>query len=632
MSALLFALLLPTADARPCAMLPPATPQLNPAAPANGRGVLSTAVVLYRYDDMPGEPWTEGDIRAGIADLDDYYREVSFGELSLSGHHDPDVDVFGWYEMAVPAAGRGTWNVLPALESRAAQDGYALGNYDLVFFVHTEPQMSWAGQWMGGARMEMWAWSTPVAAHEGFHAMGIDHANLAECVDASGRPTSISRNCTSAGYGDVYDPQGRGWMRHPNVRTKARLGWLCTDELTRVDTSVQGSQFFELGPLEAPSGVALGLEIPMPAARFNWARIGFTPRSSEVAYYVEYRQPLGRDAGLAGTEAVQGASVRLGSARNDAFMTLLVDQEPATPGANEAVAVGEAFHDPLSDLTVRTHYADPVQAIVEVCVGPCDDYGDNPDPDRDGWPTGLDNCPGVSNPSQADGDGDGVGDACDVCVHVYDPGQLDLDFDGVGDACDNCPDVPNTSQRDRDYDGVGDACDNCVEARNPGQEDSDGDGEGDACLDTDGDGILDGNDNCRLTPNTDQWDRDHDGMGDACDPCPDLSALSPQFARWGGCVDPRLVLDARLAGIVAVLDDFGVYGPFGPWQTCPMGCAGPLEEAYGKGMEAAQVFFGGTEVCEEVTHFEMTEMVRFGGGVDEVLADEVLDEAFGWWD
>ncbi len=69
-----------------------------------------------------------------------------------------------------------------------------------------------------------------------------------------------------------------------------------------------------------------------------------------------------------------------------------------------------------------------VQLLQSACYGS--------DPDRDGKPGGLDNCPGVWNSRQED-----------------------ADHDGVGDACDNCPFDPNSSQQDADGDGLGDACD-----------------------------------------------------------------------------------------------------------------------------------------------------------------------------
>src|SRR5207244_1329541 len=37
------------------------------------------------------------------------------------------------------------------------------------------------------------------------------------------------------------------------------------------------------------------------------------------------------------------------------------------------------------------------------------------DPDRDGIPSEMDNCPDVANADQADFDGDKIGDACDLC-------------------------------------------------------------------------------------------------------------------------------------------------------------------------------------------------------------------------
>jgi hypothetical protein len=109
------------------------------------------------------------------------------------------------------------------------------------------------------------------------------------------------------------------------------------------------------------------------------------------------------------------------------------------------------------------------------------------DTDGDGIADGSDNCPNVSNASQADGDGDGVGDACDNCPSASNANQANSDSDALGDACDNCPNAANADQADADSDGLGDACDSNSYAPAVASAASDANGnEGDTLTVTDG--------------------------------------------------------------------------------------------------------------------------------------------------
>lgn len=152
---------------------------------------------------------------------------------------------------------------------------------------------------------------------------------------------------------------------------------------------------------------------------------------------------------------------------------------------------------------------------------------------------------------------------------------VDTDGDGVPDWIDNCPAVTNSSQADVDGDGIGDGCDNCISIFNPGQENLDSDTLGDACdPDIDGDGVLNDADNCSTTANFGQEDIDGDGIGDACDPCNVIQSIFTPALVQGS---PVVSASAGSPNLIGENFDFNPAGGFaGTLDQCKFGIFGQI--------------------------------------------------------
>ena len=157
---------------------------------------------------------------------------------------------------------------------------------------------------------------------------------------------------------------------------------------------------------------------------------------------------LGRHSMVAGSDADSNARVVAEDGNGGWQLASLLSSGHATDRV-ASVAVGDFDGDGFDDvvgttgagrlalwrnsLVAQDGDGDGLDDLTEMQLGTRCDV---PDSDGDGRLDGQDNCPTVSNPSQADSDGDGVGDACDNCVYVANSDQADQDGDGIGDACE----------------------------------------------------------------------------------------------------------------------------------------------------------------------------------------------------
>ena len=146
--------------------------------------------------------------------------------------------------------------------------------------------------------------------------------------------------------------------------------------------------------------------------------------------------------------------------------TITLHFDAPVPAAEELTDVVTGRKLVSADQTERQHVSLEAQAYSLNVF----DYTGPSDMDFDGVADSVDNCPGDSNPDQADEDEDDVGDVCDDCPHTIPGVQVDdvgcpsprpgdLDRDGDADQADfghfqACFSGPGNVQNDPDCTGA----------------------------------------------------------------------------------------------------------------------------------------------------------------------------------
>lgn len=324
----------------------------------NTAGEQKVAVLLVNFTDDTSQPSTLAQANDVVFNQTSaFMRENSFQTTWLSGN------VFGWLSLPIAKTCL-TSTIADAAKQAAANAGVNLAAYTRFVYVFP-PNMDcgWSGVGtVGGVPSDAWINGAPdlkVIAHELGHNLGVQHSHSSDC-DA----TPLGPTCTIYEYGDVADVMGNVTASHFNASQKERLGWLNSGAQPSI-TTVGGSGTFAVGAYESATVDAKALKVLKSTDATNGAK---------TWYYIEYRRPIGFDAGLStlyASNLVNGVLIRT-STDGDLNSSHLLDMTPNTVPTfdlgDAALVPGQAFTDAAAGVTITVTGIDANQATVGVTL------------------------------------------------------------------------------------------------------------------------------------------------------------------------------------------------------------------------------------------------------------------------
>jgi hypothetical protein len=309
-------------------------------------------VIMVRFTDSPASnPFTQAQMQAsmsggpGTGSVAEYYKEVSYGQQLLN------TTVTPWLTYGGPTPANCDINLI-ANAANSVASSYGPAGYDnLVYVFPNNPTCGWLGlAYVGWGRAYINASTAlSVIGHELGHNFGLLHAGSVRCG------TYVIGNvaCSASEYGDPFDIMGNQRAMHFNTMQKDLLGWI---PASSVSTHTVGTRSFTVGPVELGGQSAYAVQVPAAPSR---------------TYWLEYRQPLGFDAGLSSfpnaglqTRVATPFETSCSGCGND---TEFLDQTPSTPAFTDGVLQsGRSFEDATFGVKVNVMSVSPTAATFMV--------------------------------------------------------------------------------------------------------------------------------------------------------------------------------------------------------------------------------------------------------------------------
>ena len=320
------------------------------------------AIIMISFPHYPIAPWTNQAAMTQMTAYQDWMEEVSLGNATFSGKNDPVVDIYNNLYFVDPGVGCNYNSWMNQAMTLAGDDGFVESGYRFVMLVFPSTSANhcnWSGLGLLGGT---YTWFNQQYGgnliHELGHNLGLSHARAANCTLGVNRVSYDpgGTGCYYNEYGDVFDVMGDpSTEKHYSAVSKSFLGWIPPTNVTTVTTS----GYYDIYPLENATTNPQLVKIPI---NYRDAQ----GRTQSYTYYLDFRTVTTWDAYTPNSNPVRGVAIR--TARQGWFSDLY-DATPATSTfADAALPIGQGFHDPIRDITIRTVSADDTKAVVDITL------------------------------------------------------------------------------------------------------------------------------------------------------------------------------------------------------------------------------------------------------------------------